>query len=199
MRVRIHLLLLIAAIALFNANNAKAQMVKVNAPLILAGTPNVGFEFTVSQQMTINADVLWMPYMFKKTEEVFRSFQTSADLRYYVKPKYFYTNNMFDGFYVGPYIMYGDYNIGIKKKDDTKTSNRYQGWGLSTGVSLGYKFYLSRRLRLDVNLGLGYAHLQYDTYELGGEYADYPTSIKDTRSWVGPTKFGVHLGYNLFK
>ncbi len=75
----------------------------------------------------------------------------------------------------------------------------YKGWGISAGLSLGYKFYLSKRFRLDLNLGLGYAHLQYDKYQLGGEWADYPLELKDTRAWFGPTKFGVHLVYNLFR
>ncbi|MCC8174392.1 MAG: DUF3575 domain-containing protein, partial [Odoribacter sp.] len=60
------------------------------------------------------------------------------------------------------------------------------GWGVSAGVSLGYKFFLSDRFRLDVNMGLGYAHLQYDTYGLGGEwnYKKYRKSIKDPRAWI---------------
>jgi hypothetical protein len=48
-------------------------------------------------------------------------------------------------------------------------------------------------------MGIGYAHLQYNVYRLGGEYAEYPLAIKDTKWWIGPTKFGVHLVYNLFR
>ncbi|MEG0647292.1 MAG: DUF3575 domain-containing protein, partial [Bacteroides sp.] len=51
----------------------------------------------------------------------------------------------------------------------------------------------------DTNIGLGYAHMQYNKYLLGGEWADYPLSIKDTKAWIGPTKFGVNLVYNLFR
>ena len=52
---------------------------------------------------------------------------------------------------------------------------------------------------LDVNLGVGYAHLQYNKYLLGGEWAHYPLEKKNTKMWIGPTKFGVHLVYNIFK
>lgn len=194
------IILTLAAIAfmLFGVDIAKGQAIKVNLPTTLIGTPNIGAEFTLSQQFTINADVLWAPYMFKKHEEVFRALIGTVELRYYVKPKYYYTNDLFDGFYIGPYVMYGNFNIGLYKGED-QDSYRYKGWGVSGGVSLGYKFYLSKRFRLDLNLGLGYAHLQYDTYLLGGEWAEYPLSIKDTKTWIGPTKFGVHLVYNLFR
>ena len=191
-------ILVLGLVLVLAAPAVKAQAIKTNVPLLLVGTPNVGLEFTVSQQFTTNLDILWMPYMFKKHEEVLRALVGSADLRYYVKPRYYYTNNMYDGFYLGPYVEAGNFNIGFWRGEE-RESYRYKGWGISAGLSLGYKFYLSKRFRLDLNLGLGYAHLQYDKYQLGGEWADYPLELKDTRAWFGPTKFGVHLVYNLFR
>ena len=191
-------ILVLGLVLVLAAPAVKAQAIKTNVPLLLVGTPNVGMEFTVSQQFTTNLDILWMPYMFKKHEEVLRALVGSADLRYYVKPRYYYTNNMYDGFYLGPYVEAGNFNIGFWRGEE-RESYRYKGWGIPAGLSLGYKFYLSKRFRLDLNLGLGYAHLQYDKYQLGGEWADYPLELKDTRAWFGPTKFGVHLVYNLFR
>ena len=191
-------ILVLGLVLVLAAPAVKAQAIKTNVPLLLVGTPNVGMEFTVSQQFTTNLDILWMPYMFKKHEEVLRALVGSADLRYYVKPRYYYTNNMYDGFYLGPYVEAGNFNIGFWRGEE-RESYRYKGWAISAGLSLGYKFYLSKRFRLDLNLGLGYAHLQYDKYQLGGEWADYPLELKDTRAWFGPTKFGVHLVYNLFR
>ena len=191
-------ILVLGLVLVLAAPAVKAQAIKTNVPLLLVGTPNVGMEFTVSQQFTTNLDILWMPYMFKKHEEVLRALVGSADLRYYVKPRYYYTNNMYDGFYLGPYVEAGNFNIGFWRGEE-RESYRYKGWGISAGLSLGYKFYLSKRFRLDLNLGLGYAHLQYDKYQLGGEWADYPLELKDTRAWFGPTKFGVHLVYILFR
>ncbi len=95
--------------------------------------------------------------------------------------------------------MYGRFNIGLSTHSNPADDRRFMGWGVSAGVSVGYKFYLSRRLRLDLNMGIGYAHLQYDKFILGGEWAEYPIAIKDTQYWIGPTKFGVHLVYNLFR
>lgn len=84
------------------AIGAEAQSVKVNVPFLLTGSPNVGIEIPLSRQLTINGEVLWMPYLFKKNEEVFRALQSSIELRYYVNPRHFYTNDSWDGFYVGP-------------------------------------------------------------------------------------------------
>ncbi len=184
---------------LFCGSDAKSQAIKTNMPFTLTGNPNIGVEWSVGKQLTINTDLLWAPYLFKKNEEVFRALIGSVDFRYYLNPRYYYTNDLWDGFYVGPYVMAGNFNIGLKNKDEEKTSYRRQGWGVSTGVSAGYKLYLSGRFRLDFNIGVGYAHLQYDKYELGGEFADYPLDVKKTKSYVGPTKLGVSLVYNFFK
>lgn len=191
--------LLYVSIALLSmiSISGHGQAIKTNIPLTLAGTPNLGVEFTIGNQLAINVEGLWMPYLFKKSESVLRGFQTNAEVRYYIKPKYYHTNNLFDGFYIGPYAMYANYNIGFNRKDPVESNNRYVGWALSSGISLGYKLYLSRKLRIDFNLGIGYAHLQYDIYSLGKEHAEYPRSLKDTKMWIGPTKLGIHLVYNL--
>ena len=179
--------------------NSNGQAIKTNIPLTLAGTPNLGLEFTIGNQFAINVEGLWAPYLFKKSESVFRVLQTSADFRYYIKPKYYHTNNMFDGFYVGPYVMYGYYNIGFNRTDPVESNDRYVGWGLSAGINVGYKLYLSRRLRMDFNIGVGYAHLQHDVYHLGKEWSEFPYVLADTKAWIGPTKFGISLVYNINK
>ena len=179
--------------------SASSQAIKTNVPLILTGTPNIGVEWSVGKQFTVNGDILWAPYLFKKNEEVFRSLIGSIDLRYYINPKFYYTNDLWDGFYIGPYAMAGNFNIGLKNNEPDKISYRRRGWGISSGISTGYKFYLSSRFRLEVNAGFGYAHMQYDKFQLGGEYAKYPLERKKTKAYVGPTKFGIHLVYNIFR
>ncbi len=175
------------------------QGVKTNLPFILVGCPNIGAEFNISKRFSVSGDMMWMPYLFKKNEEVFRSLNGSVELRYYVEPRYYYSNNMYDGFYLGPYLMAGDFNIGLKTNDAPLDNFRREGWGISTGVSIGYKTFLSKRFRLDLNIGLGYAHLQYDKYYLGGEWAEHPLELKNTKAWFGPTKIGASLVYNMFR
>lgn len=182
------------------SSNVNAQAIKTNIPLIVTGNPNIGVEWTVGKQLTLNGDVLWAPYLFKKNEEVFRALIGSVDFRYYIKPKFYYTNDIWDGLYIGPYAMAGNFNIGLIKSGKTKEESwRRKGWGLSTGVIVGYKFYLSERFRLEANINLGYAHMQYDKYKLGGMYSHYPEEKKKTKSYIGPTKLGINLVYNIFR
>ena len=190
---------LLTALAFLFATQIKGQGIKTNVPLSLSGSPNFGVEWSVGRLLTVNAEAMWMPYLFKKNEEVFRVLVGSIDFRYYLNPKYYYTNDLWDGFYVGPYVMAGNFNIGLKNKDENKTSYRRVGWGLSAGLTTGYKFYLSSRFRIDVNAGIGYAQMQYDKYELGGDYADFKLESKKTKSYIGPTKVGVSLVYNIFR
>ena len=188
-----------AVLLLLSNQNVRSQAIKTNIPFTITGNPNIGVEWSVSKQLTLNADILWSPYMFKKSEEVFRLLIGSVDFRYYVNPRYYYTNDLWDGFYIGPYFTAGNFNIGLKNKNEEETSYRRVGWGMSTGVSTGYKFYLSARFRVDLNIGVGYVHTQYDKYQLGGEFASYPIDKKKSRGYFGPTKIGASLVYNIFR
>lgn len=192
-------IILACALLLGTAGNVGAQAIKTNIPLWLTGSPNIGVEFTLTHQVTIDGEILWMPYMFKKHEEVFRALVTTIEYRYHVNPSYYYTNDSWDGFYIGPYALYGQFNIGLLRDHDMDRSYRRVGWGVSGGISTGYKFFLSPRFKIDINVGIGYAHLQYDKYKLGGEYADFPIEQKNIKVWIGPTKFGVYLVYNIFR
>ena len=166
--------ILLVSVLLCLFGGVRAQSVKVNIPLWLTGSPNIGFEYTLTRQLTVNAEGAWLPYMFKKNEEVFRVLMGAAELRYYWNPQNFYTNDSWDGFYIGPYAMYGNFNIGLLKHNDPLRSHRRKGWGVSGGITFGYKFAFNSRLGLDLNLGVGYAHFQYDKYKLGGEYVKFP-------------------------
>lgn len=83
------------------ACGVQAQSIRINMPLWLTGSPNIGFEYTLTRQLTVNGEVIWLPYMFKKNEEVFRSLQGAVEVRYYVNPHNFYTNDSWDGFILG--------------------------------------------------------------------------------------------------
>ena len=61
-------------------------------------------------------------------KKCFRALQSSVELRYYVNPRNFYTNDSWDGFYIGPYAMYGNFNIGLLKHNDPLQSYRRKGW-----------------------------------------------------------------------
>lgn len=193
---------LVMAVLLCSTGGLQAQSIRVNVPFWLGGSPNIGMEFPLSRQFTVGGEALWMPYMFKKNEKVFRALQATVEFRYYVSPRSFYTNDVWDGFYIGPYAMYGNYNVGWPKKGLANLENdRRVGWGVSTGVTTGYKFSFNSRWGLDLNIGFGYVFLQYDKYPLGGEYAtpDWIKEKKVTENLFFPTKVGINLTYSIFR
>lgn len=72
----------------------------------------------------------------------------------------------------------------------------YQGdfWG--AGISVGYQLYLSRRLSLDFNLGLGYTRFDYDTFGV----IDGVRVIQGrdcTKNFWGPTQAGISLMWTI--
>lgn len=177
--------ILIVAVLFCFISGMQAQTIKINIPLWLTGSPNIGYEQTLTRQLTVNGEVLWLPYLFKKHEEVFRALQATAEVRYYVNPNNYYTNDSWDGFYFGPYAMYGNFNIGLLRHNDALQSYRREGCGASGGISTGYKFAFDSRWGLDLNIGIGYAHIQYDKYYLGGEYLQFPLGAQEDKSLVG--------------
>ena len=79
-----HIAIIIAAISA-GTGLASGQMLKLNAPLTLGGSPNLGYEHQLNHRLALSGDVFWLPYMSDKHEEVFRSLQITSELRYYFK------------------------------------------------------------------------------------------------------------------
>lgn len=187
----------IAALAVGTMIPAGAQMIKMNGPATLAGIPNIGYEHAFTPKFSVSADAFWLPYLTKKHEQVFRSFQAAAEARYYFKASLRDNDYLTDGWYIGAYLLFGNYNIGLYRHNDMDRSFRRRGWGGSAGISVGWKYEFNRHWQMDVNLGIGYAHLVYDKYKLGGMYANHPLSRFNHYNWVGPTRFSVSFGYVL--
>lgn len=81
--------ILLVSVLLCLFGGVRAQSVKVNVPLWLTGSPNIGFEYTLTRQLTVNAEGAWLPYMFKKNEEVFRVFNGGRGVTILLEPAKF--------------------------------------------------------------------------------------------------------------
>lgn len=189
-----HIAIIIAAIAA-GTGLASGQMLKLNAPLTLGGSPNLGYEHQLNHRLALSGDVFWLPYMSDKHEEVFRSLQITSELRYYFRETL--DSRMASGWYMGGYLMYGDFNIGLYRHNDMDKSFRRAGWGVSGGVSGGWKYKFNDRWQMDINLGVGYVHMRYHKYKLGGAYRHRPIGGWRSSRWIGPTRFSISFGYVL--
>ena len=81
--------ILLVSVLLCLFGGVRAQSVKVNVPLWLTGSPNIGFEYTLTRQLTVNAEGAWLPYMFKKNEEVFRVLMGTCGVTILLEPAKF--------------------------------------------------------------------------------------------------------------
>lgn len=186
-----YLILTVIAIAAGSLESS-AQMIKLNAPAVLAGIPNLGYEHQLTPRLSVSADILWLPYRWNNKTEMFRSLQLGGELRYYFRGAS--GRRLAAGWYLGAYAMYGDFNIGLLRHGDYDSSFRRQGWGVSSGISGGWKYRFNEHWQMDINLGVGYAHLQYHKYHLADPEA-HKIGTWHTQPWFGPTRFSVSFGY----
>ena len=114
------------------------------------GCPNFGYEHQLTPRLSAAGDLLWLPYKWGHDHEVFRSLQLAGELRYYFDEAS--GERLAAGWYLGAYAMYGDFNIGLKRDGDDP-SYRRQGWGVSAGVSGGWKHRFSSHWQMNKNLG----------------------------------------------
>ena len=96
-------------------------------------------------------------------------------------------------FYLGAGGNIGEFNI-YKGMVGNLVSGQtgYQGKLLSGGVTVGYLLKLNRTFSLDFNLGLGYTHLEYDTFGISNETRVYKGRDVTKDIW-GPTQAGISL------
>ena len=113
----------------------------------------------------------------------------------------YWTCDVFNGWFFGLHAHGGQMNIGgvdvpfvLQRKDDSMREHRYEGYFWGGGLSAGYQWVVSNRFNVEVSLGVGYVHAEYDKYncttcgkKMGKGNADY----------IGPTKAAISLIYML--
>lgn len=149
---------------------------------------NVGTEFKVGGQYTLDISANYNPWTFSENKK-FKHVLLQPELRYWICEP-------FNGHFWGVHAMYSHYNIGGIKlpflSEQKLEKTRYQGNLYGAGISYGYQWYLSPRWNLEATIGLGYAYLDYKAYECqtcGQEL------YQKNRHYVGPTKVGLSLIY----
>jgi putative salt-induced outer membrane protein YdiY len=89
----------------------------------------------------------------------------------------------------------GNIKNGIKflgTNFEALTHNRFDGWLLGGGVGYGYAFVLGKHFNLEMELGVGYAYMEYNKY-------DWDTGVllgrHDNHHYWGIIKLNVGLSY----
>ncbi len=172
----------LTCILLLFSSVAFAQKVAVttNAAYWATATLNLGAEVAIAPRMTIDLIGTYNPFTFSDNKKI---------MHWGIQPEWrYWTCQKFYGHFVGVHAHYARYNSGLE-------TYRYDGWLVGGGVSYGYQWVLGRRWNLEVELGVGYAYMNYDKY--------YRTACgkfvgSDQRNYFGPTKVSISFLYFLW-
>lgn len=193
---KIIVLIWIAVGGFFATLRAQEIALKTNLLYDATTTMNLGVEFGLSPQWTLDVAGNYNPWTFTDDRKI-RHWLTQAELRYWPCRKF---NGHFWGFHehFGAFDAGGMLPWGFKTgkmlgmESSTLRDYRYEAWFVGAGVSYGYHWLLGNRWGLEATLGLGYTYLNYDKFRCGkcGEKLN-----SGTKHYVGPTKAGITLIY----
>lgn len=164
----------------------KASYFAIRTNLLYAAflLPTLGVEWRISERWGLKAD--WSgSYWTQKTGAIQKNWVLSPALRYYLDDDY--------QWYAAVAGNLGEFNnykglLGSVLGKDTG----YQGSLWNLGVAGGYQFSLNRRLKLDLNLGIGYGQYKYDSFEIIDQVRVFKAK-KQTKIFWGPTQAGLNL------
>ncbi|MDR1407568.1 MAG: DUF3575 domain-containing protein [Tannerella sp.] len=175
--------------------------IKSNILYDATSTINLGFEYALSDKLTLDVGVNYNPWVLQKeldprsgdvvSEGKIKHFMIQPELRWWMCEK-------FNRHFVGVHAQYAQYNVGGLSflpagwgdhHNDGIQNKRFEGWLGGTGVSYGYHLVLASRFSLEFTLGVGYAYMQFDKYNC--EKCSSEKLSSSTMHYIGPTKAGI--------
>jgi hypothetical protein len=154
---------------------------------------NLGVELKLSTASTLKFPVTYNPWTLENNKK-FKFIHFQPEWRWWLC-------EAFTGHFFGLQAHYAYFNVGGMDKflgiipfPKTMQEHRFEGHMIGVGLAYGYQFYLAPRWSLELSLGIGYAFLDYDTYncEECGKLISH-----DTDHYFGPTQAGISLIYFL--
>ena len=190
-------LMLILATICLGMPGVRAQQVAVKTNLLYDATStfNLGFEFGIGRNWTLDVSGNYNPWTFSENRKM-KHWLVQPEVRWW-------SCTRFSGHFLGLHALGGQYNWGgmlpwgFKSgkmfgsvKNENILEHRYQGWIAGAGVSYGYHWVLGNRWGLEATVGVGYAYLDYDKYpcaKCGRKISS------ESKHYFGPTKAGITL------
>ena len=164
-----------------------AQSASLKTNLIYDATTSIslGAELKLSPSFSLEIPVSYNPWTFNDNSKI-KHLLLQPELRYW-------PCTPFSGHFFGLHGHYAIYNIGGVWP---VRNNRYEGWLAGAGLGYGYHFALTDHLGAELEIGAGYAYLDYDKFpcERCGEKIG-----SGTRNYWGPTRLSASLVYSFGK
>ncbi len=181
------------ALLLLVCSTAQAQQtwsLKNNLLYDATLTPNLGFEGKVGKRSTLQLFYGLNPWKFSETKKL-RHWSLMPEYRYWLSDK-----GPFGGWFTGVHALGGEFNVGgdVWPISFVKTlkENRYEGWFIGGGLTIGHAWRLSDHWNLEAALGVGYIRFKYDKY--ANEWCG-PLLESKPYNYVGPTKLALNISY----
>jgi len=181
------------ALLLLVCSTAQAQQtwsLKNNLLYDATLTPNLGFEGKVGKRSTLQLFYGLNPWKFSETKKL-RHWSLMPEYRYWLSDK-----GPFGGWFTGVHALGGEFNVGgdVWPISLVKTlkENRYEGWFIGGGLTIGHAWRLSDHWNLEAALGVGYIRFKYDKY--ANEWCG-PLLESKPYNYVGPTKLALNIAY----
>ena len=179
----------------------------------ITSIPSLGVEYYPAQgHWTFGADVDWSHWRHGSEHRYNQIHNITLSARRYFNPSRTYitqhsnVNNPaakgFSGLYLAGNFNAAQYGIGWN-------AHGWEGEGLGVSLGVGYKWFFTHRMYLDLGVTAGFFYSRYDPYVWGDDstgwyYYDYigdPADFTRRRmalKWLGPTRVYISLGVNLF-
>jgi hypothetical protein len=138
------------------SNAAPSFAIETNLLHDVSFSMNLGAELALSKNLTLKLPVTWNPWKLDVNQQ-YRFLLVQPELRWWLCES-------FSGHFFGLHAHYAYFNVGGMFGGNLK-EYRYQGWLAGLGLSYGYQFYLAPHWNLELNIGAGYAFIDYDKYE----------------------------------
>lgn len=151
---------------------------KTNMLYDIAAVPNIGLEFCLNHGWSIGAN--WM-YAWWSNNTRHRYWRTYGGELY--TRRYFgrlASRAPLSGHHVGVYLQGLTYDIEWGKK------GYLSKFSYGAGLEYGYSFPVSKRINIDLTLGLGYLGGKFKTYQPRENC--YVWQSTNNRYWIGPSK-----------
>lgn len=146
--------------------------------------PSLGAEVYFGSRWSAAVDGSFGMWGFGTSRTAFQTWSAGGELRYWLQARRYGNRRT----WVGLSVRGGEF-------DENFFSPGRRGNALLAGATVGYRFILPRRWRVDASLGLGYVHTSYDKYHHNTRFNVWELDGHHTHNGFGLTNLNVGLVY----
>lgn len=147
--------------------------------------PALGAEVYLCRRWSVAADASFGMWGYGHTTHAVQTWSVGGEARYWLQAG----RHGFRRTHIGLSVRGGEF-------DENFLSDGRRGSALMAGPTLGYRFWLPGRWRVDAGLGAGYIRVEYDSYFYNRRFGTYEQKgDRRTRHLLGLTDLHVSLVY----